>query len=81
MECRLKTNVYVQRLGVRWGLKLRNRSVLTLWITSKTENKRLLLSASFTAKFDLVFVLTQENQQKERKFEIGMFECNNQWNF
>ena len=64
--CRLKTNVFIQRLGVRWGLKFRNRHVLTLSITPKTENERLLLSASFTAKFELVFVLARENTFLQR---------------
>ena len=45
----------------------------------QTENERLLLSAGFTAKFELVFVVTQENAFSERfrfkanKESIGSF--------
>ena len=40
---------------------LRSTDVWKRWFIKQTQNERLLLSASFTANFELVFDLTEEN--------------------
>ena len=40
---------------------LRSTDVWKRWFIKQTQNERLLLSASFTANFELVFDLTDEN--------------------
>ena len=40
---------------------LKSTDVWKRWFTNYAENKWLFLSTSFTAKFELVFVLAQEN--------------------
>ena len=47
-------------------LSIERSSVCKRRFIKWTENKWLLLSASFTAKFELVFVLTQENAFSQR---------------
>ena len=40
------------------------------WFIKETENEWLLLSASFTAKFELVFILTQEKNSFFQRFHF-----------
>ena len=42
------------------------------WFIKETENEWLLLSASFTAKFELVFILTQEKNSYSRGLILSL---------
>ena len=54
----------------------KHRFLKTLIHQIDWKNERLLLSESFTAKFELVFVLTLENS-----WEVDMLLCDNLWKF
>ena len=50
---------------VVWHVLFGNRTI-TLTKISQAENKWLLISASFTVKFEMIFSLTQQNTFSER---------------